>query len=135
MLLNYTDSQDSMHKVSAVSPVVAKHAHGQMKWPCPGATHREYISQAEPVYVACTNVSVWMLAALFFEGHRVGGKSVTELEKHKISNSVMWKHFSCVVCLSYIVLSWIYDDAFCLINGRQSKSFPWSLHLSDPVNE
>lgn len=30
----------------------------QIKPPCPGATHREYISKAEHVSVACSNVSV-----------------------------------------------------------------------------
>lgn len=80
-------------------------------------------------YCQCLNAG-----CLIFEGHSVGGKSVIELEKHKISNSAMWKHLSSRVTLSVYLTLYSADytciDAFCLINGRQRvflDHFTWTI--------
>lgn len=63
----------------------------QIKQPCPGATHGEYISKAEHVSVACINVNVTNAGCLvfFFEGQCGGGKPwrkwESELQKTKLA--------------------------------------------------
>lgn len=63
---------------------VAKHAHMQIKPPCPGATHREYISKAEHVSVACININVKNAGCLFL-------KANVEVEKHGESGNLNCK--------------------------------------------